>query len=176
MPIKGEPIVRHPARSAVEAGLEVHVVTGHEPDRIEAALAGIRVSSFTHNPDYGTGMGTSVAAGIEALPSSTDAAFIMLGDMPHIPASLLSEMVGVARKDDFEKTIVPIGKRGGEGGHMGNPILFPKHVFEDLATLTGDQGAKSLIKGNPDLIRSFETNEPGIFVDYDTLEAFPDAG
>src|SRR6185312_13786739 len=45
----------------------VVVVTGHQRDKVEAALAGLDIK-LVHNPDFVEGLSTSVKAGLAALP------------------------------------------------------------------------------------------------------------
>jgi len=61
----------------------VIVVTGHERERVEAALKGLPVQ-FVHNPDFAVGLGGSVRTGIAAVPAAADGAIVCLGDMPQV--------------------------------------------------------------------------------------------
>ena len=63
----------------------VIVVTGHQADLVEQALAGLEVK-FVRNPDFADGLAASVKAGIAAVPTDADGAVICLGDMPLIDA------------------------------------------------------------------------------------------
>ena len=66
--IGGKPLVRIAAEQALASRAKpVIVVTGHERERVELALAGLPVR-FVHNPDYADGLGTSLKAGIAAVP------------------------------------------------------------------------------------------------------------
>ncbi len=58
--IGGKPLVRIAAEQALASHAKpVIVVTGHERERVEQALAGLPLS-FVHNPDYAEGLGTSL--------------------------------------------------------------------------------------------------------------------
>ena len=79
--IGGKPLVRIAAEQAVASHAQpVIVVTGHEREKVEAALKGLPVR-FVHNADYAEGLGTSLKAGIAAVPEENDAAVVCLGDM-----------------------------------------------------------------------------------------------
>ena len=66
--IGGKPLVRIAAEQALASqAAPVIVVTGHERDKVEAALKGLNVR-FAHNPDYAEGLGTSLRTGIAAVP------------------------------------------------------------------------------------------------------------
>ena len=82
--IGGKPLVRIAAEQALASRAKpVIVVTGHERERVEAALAGLPVR-LVHNPDYADGLGTSLKAGIAAVPDDADGAVVCLGDMPQV--------------------------------------------------------------------------------------------
>src|SRR5205814_5377025 len=64
--IGGKPLVRIAAEQALASRAQpVLVVTGHDRERIEAALSGLAVR-FVYNPDFADGLGTSLRAGIAA--------------------------------------------------------------------------------------------------------------
>ena len=64
-------------------GSEVIVVTGHQAELVEQALAGLKVK-FVRNPDFAGGLASSVKSGIAAVPDNADGAVVCLGDMPLI--------------------------------------------------------------------------------------------
>ncbi len=74
--IGGKPLVRIAAEQALASRASpVIVVTGHERDKVEAALKGLSVR-FAHNPDYAEGLGTSLRTGIAAVPDDADGAVV----------------------------------------------------------------------------------------------------
>ena len=91
--IEGVPMVRRAAIAMLEGGIrDLVVVTGHEPERIAAALDGLDVR-LVDNPDFAAGQAGSVAAGVTALPETVSGALISLADMPFIAAELVAEMI-----------------------------------------------------------------------------------
>ena len=84
--IGGKPLVRIAAEQALASRASpVIVVTGHQHEQVEAALAGLPVK-LVHNPDYTEGLGTSLKVGIAAVPEDADGAIVCLGDMPQVDA------------------------------------------------------------------------------------------
>src|SRR5512137_1170761 len=80
MEIEGEALVRRATRCAIEAGLDpLLVVTGHEGERAAAALAGL-ACRIVPNPGWREGQGSSLAAGVAAVPADAEAAVILLAD------------------------------------------------------------------------------------------------
>ncbi len=138
---QGEPLVRHVARAALAAGVTpVIVVTGCEAESVERALAGIAVS-FAHNSDFETGMASSIIAGVSALPATVDAAFVMLGDMPLVSASLLSELMHALSDNPDAAAIVPVYE-----GVRGNPVLLTRSALDRARHLQGDEGARRMLR------------------------------
>src|SRR6201987_4453208 len=91
--IGGRPLFRIVTEQALASKARpVIVVTGHQRERVEAALAGLAVT-FVHNPDYAEGMSTSVKAGIAAVPADADGAIVCLGDMPQVDAKLIDRLL-----------------------------------------------------------------------------------
>jgi molybdenum cofactor cytidylyltransferase len=60
------------------------VVTGHQRERVEAALAGLPVD-FVHNPKFADGLGTSLKTGVAAVPAQADGVIVCLGDRAQAP-------------------------------------------------------------------------------------------
>ena len=82
--LDGKKLVRIVAEQALASkATDVIVVTGHQADLVEQALAGLNVK-FVRNPDFAGGLASSVKAGISAVPDNADGAVVCLGDMPLI--------------------------------------------------------------------------------------------
>ena len=160
LPWQGEPLIRHTARTALEAGLfPVIVVTGAYGAEVEAALTGLEVQ-IAANPEWETGQGSSVRAGVAALPSETGAAIFLLGDQPQIPASLL-QALAEAHAQSQAPVIAPL-----IDGQRGNPVLFDRAVFPDLLLLRGDAGARQVFSRYPP--QYLPWNDPAPLWDIDT--------
>ncbi len=150
----GEPLIRHAARALLAAGLDrVHVVLGANADAVRAALSGLDVR-WVHNPRFAEGIGTSVAAGIAAVSHDADAAVIALGDQPLV-------------REDVIRALVSAWESGGAtiaapsyDGVRGNPVLFSKAFFQELMSLDGDIGARSLLERHKSDVRLIPISRP----------------
>ncbi|HEX7390109.1 MAG TPA: molybdopterin-binding/glycosyltransferase family 2 protein, partial [Acidiphilium sp.] len=91
----------------------VVVVTGHQANLVEAALAG-RKARFVHAARFAEGMAESLKAGIAALPETAGAALICLGDMPLVDAATLDRLIAAYDPDEGRSIVIPThrGKRG----------------------------------------------------------------
>src|SRR5258708_2571372 len=142
--IGGKPLVRIAAEQALASRAKpVIVVTGHQRERIEAALAGLPVR-LVHNPAFAEGLGTSVRAGIAAVPATADGAVICLGDMPQVDAGLIDRLIAAFAPEQGALAVVPT-----IDGQRGNPVLWSRRFFPDLMALEGDTGARHLIGKEP---------------------------
>jgi molybdenum cofactor cytidylyltransferase len=142
------------------------VVTGHEADAVRGALAGLDVR-FAHNPDFADGMSTSLRVGVAAAGAEPiDAALICLGDMPRLRPEHFDTVIDAFRAGDPAEIIVPTADR-----KRGNPVLWPRRYFAEIAALSGDVGAKALIDRHTDRVRLVAIDDPAILVDVDTPAA-----
>src|SRR5262249_494103 len=72
--IAHRPLVRIVVEEALASRAKpVIVVVGHQRAEVEKALAGLPVH-LVHNPDFAQGLGTSLKAGIAAVPAEADGA------------------------------------------------------------------------------------------------------
>ena len=157
------------AAYAIDAALgsmaqEVHIVTGHENDRLAATL-GNRPVNFVHNENYRMGIGTSIHCAINTLPPDIDGIILCLADMPWVRTNHFDALIG-----QFTGNAVCALYFEGQRGH---PILFPKSWFSRLMTLQGDCGAQSLLRETTETVTMIPTLDDAILRDIDHLEDFP---
>ena len=164
--IGGRPLVRIVAEAALASRARpVIVVTGHQRERVEAALAGLDVV-LVHNPAYADGLSASLKAGIAAVPPAADGAIICLGDMPQVDARLIDRLLTAFDPERGALVAVPT-----IGGKRGNPVVWSRRFFSDLSTLTGDVGARGLIASYPEAVVEVATTDDAAFTDVDTPDA-----
>lgn len=165
MPVGGRAIVRYVVESVLAGGVDlVWVVTGPDVEPIEAALAGLEVQ-IAVNPAPEEGQASSLRTGIAALPASVDAALIALGDQPSLAPAIIPALLAARRTSP--KLIVAPRYRDGQG----NPVLFKREIFPELLRLTGDQGARPIIKKEPARVEWVELDLP-MPPDVDTLDDY----
>lgn len=143
LPLGGEPLIRHTVRNALASrASEVVVVLGNQADAIEQAIGqlGQRV---VFNPDFAEGQSTSMVAGIHAVMPDTDAAMVMLGDQPTVAPELLNALI-----DQFERSNAAIVQPRYREGSPGNPVLLSARLFPELLQVTGDLGAREVIRAH----------------------------
>jgi molybdenum cofactor cytidylyltransferase len=164
-------IARRPlVRIAVEAALgsrasPVIVVAGHQREAIEHAVAGLPVS-LVDNPNFAQGLGTSLKAGIGAVPAAADGAIVCLGDMPRVDAGLMNRLIEAFDPDRGALIAVPTFE-----GKRGNPVLWSRRFFSDLMAIEGDVGARHLIGRFGEAVVEVPVEGKAAFADVDTPEA-----
>jgi molybdenum cofactor cytidylyltransferase len=164
--IGGKPLVRIVVDAVLASRARpVVVVTGHQRDRVEAVLAGLPVK-FVHNPHFADGLGTSLKAGIAALPAEVDGAIVCLGDMPQVDAALIDRLIGAFDPNHGALVVLPTidGKRG-------NPVVWSRRFFPDLMAVEGDVGARYLIGRYTEAIAEVPLTGTAALTDVDTPEA-----
>jgi molybdenum cofactor cytidylyltransferase len=164
--LDGKKLVRIVAEQALASkASEVIVVTGHQAELIEQALAGLKVK-FVRNPDFAGGLASSVKAGIAAVGENADGALICLGDMPLISAQLIDRLIETFAPDRGQLIAVPVSE-----GRRGNPVLWSRRFFKELMTLDGDIGARHLIARHTEAVAEVPVDGDSAFLDIDTPQA-----
>ena len=126
------------------AGLDPRVVVlGARAEEIRAAVdfTGVRVVEC---PDWADGQSASLRTGAAAV-GDVDAAVVLLGDMPFITVAVIEAAVGLLT-DEFDVV------RAIYDGEPGHPVVLGRAVLDALPGVTGDVGAR-------DLMRSFRVRK-----------------
>ncbi len=164
--VDGVPMVRRAVDTTLaSAARPVVVVTGNEQGKVQAALRGCKVT-FIHNLGFAEGMSTSLRAGLAALPGKVDGALICLGDMPLVTPAVLDRLIAAFNPDEGRAICVPTWN-----GKRGNPVLWGRRFFAEMADLAGDVGAKHLIGEHADLVAEVAMPDDAVLTDIDTPEA-----
>lgn len=164
--LHGKPVIRHVVEAALasRAG-PVGVVTGHQAAEVALALVGLDVT-FVHNPRFAEGMATSLQVGIGAVPDTSSAALVMLGDMPLVTPAIIDRLIDNLAGSVAALAVVPVA-----GGRRANPVIITRGLFQAVGTLSGDMGARGLLeKAGGDVIE-VTIAQDGVLTDVDTPEA-----
>ncbi|MEO0467762.1 MAG: NTP transferase domain-containing protein [Pseudomonadota bacterium] len=136
----GQPVIAHAAKALSDTlmGGRIAVIGPDQPARRhELNLAGWRT---LETPHARRGQGASLAEAIRSICDAPglDAALILLADMPHVTDQHL-----LAMRAELKPGIQAVLSRS--DGIVGPPALFSSDVFEKLATLDGEAGARSIL-------------------------------
>lgn len=165
--LEGVPVAHRSAR-ALSAGCdEIWAVVGpHAPADLLATLqqAGARLIVCEHAD---LGMGHSLACGAQAVldANAADAVLVMPADMPWMQARSVRavsdawlQLPASAQPEAIVLAMTPDGQRG-------HPVAFGRAHLPALSRLSGDQGARDLLRQHP-LIR-ITLDDAGIVRDVD---------
>ncbi|QYF94286.1 nucleotidyltransferase family protein [Massilia sp. PAMC28688] len=111
--------------------------------------------------DAGSGMAASLTHALRRAPGDASGWVIALADMPHVQALTVARLAEAVEAG--ADIAVPVYR-----GQRGNPVAFSAHHAARLLDLTGDQGARALLRTWP--VLEVDTNDPGILRDIDYPE------
>ena len=171
VPVGGRAMVRGVVEQLEGSSVRpIIVVTGHEAERVGKALAGTEVR-LIHNPAYREGLSGSIRAGLPALPESADAAIICLGDMPLVASRHVDKLVAAFDPDEGREICVPVFE-----GKRGNPVLFARRFFAEVAAVRGDVGARHLIGEYEEYVCEVAMDDRAVLFDVDSPQALNELG
>ena len=160
LPIKGKPMIGWVIEQVKASNASDVVLVG-------SALSTEKLREFldvrievVDNPDYKTGMTSSIQAGVQA--ARGDGYMICLGDQPNIRTDTYDQLIDV-----FENTpnsiVLPYYQ-----GTKGNPVIFPKAYREEILKHPHPEGCKELIQENWQQVVKVEVHDTGVLLDVDT--------
>ncbi len=147
------------------AARPVIVVTGHRAEEVRAAIAG-RPVQVVHAADYADGLSASLRAGIAAVSETASAALVCLGDMPLVTGRMIERLIEAYDPDEGRSVVVPTCR-----GKIGNPVLWDRRFFPDIAGLVGDVGARPLLERHSEYVAQVELDSDAVLRDFDTVES-----
>ncbi|ATG43247.1 putative MobA-related protein [Phaeobacter piscinae] len=170
-PVDGIPLLARICVAAAQSTAMTYV-TLPTPDHPRAAVIRDHCQGArpVYVPDAEEGMAASIRAGIGALSRAYDAVMILPADMPELTAKDLARVVAQA-----SSTPDQILRATGADGTFGHPVVFPRRHFTALSQLTGDQGARAILKAaqhQGEIIRPVPLPASHALTDLDTPEAW----
>ncbi|CAN5553785.1 NTP transferase domain-containing protein [soil metagenome] len=150
-PFRGRPLGAHAAAMLAAIPFAAHLaVTG--PSAVDLAGLGFDCRDVPPDAPMSASLKLGVAAAAE---TACDACLIMLADMPLVPAAHIHALL--AAHDGLMTATLSQGARM-------VPALIARAAFPLVATLSGDQGARGLLRDAPGVVAP-----PAWLVDIDTL-------
>ncbi len=116
------------------------------------------------NKDFEQGISTSIRCGISNLPDDCDGVIIMVADQPYLTSKHLNMLIEESARSPGK--IVALSS----GGDPRNPVLMPRKMTHLLEDLQGDEGARSLVRKNPQTIL-IDIPDTRVFFDVDTKDS-----
>jgi CTP:molybdopterin cytidylyltransferase MocA len=156
-------------QTLAERGTGLLRAGGADPVLIVAGAAPVEVGNAqtVDNPDWRTGMGSSLRAALRALASAdlgadVGAAVIALADQPLVGPEAVARLIAAYRAGATVAVAAYEGK-------PRNPVLLGReHWPEVIETATGDRGARAFLRAHPGLVTLVECGDTGRPDDIDT--------
>ena len=162
----GQSMVARVADAVLASGVgPVIAVLGHQAEAVEQALAGRDISLVTAK-DYAQGLSASLRAGLATLPADADAVIVCLGDMPLVTPAQIDRLIEAYDPVEGRLIVVPT-----HNGQRGNPVLWDRRFFAEMAALTGDTGARALLVHHAETLVDVEIDSDSVLTDFDTPQA-----
>ncbi len=150
---------------------ECIVVLGHESEEVRQQLRNYPLK-FTVNPDYATGMTSSIQCGIRAA-SDVDGYMICLGDLPFITANDYQKIMTDFQQNYLKnkQTIaLPFYEK-----QSGNPVIFSSFYRQQILAHQEPEGCRNIVKANTKNILKINIKSNRILKDIDTPKAYEQA-
>ncbi|MEV0644104.1 nucleotidyltransferase family protein [Phytomonospora sp. NPDC050363] len=156
---RGRSLAEHAAANLADGGCDtVHIVLG-------ASAAEIPTPGGCHrvvNPDWSDGMGSSLRAGLAALPEDAEAVVVLLVDQPGITPAAVARVIA-AHREGAELAVAAYE------GATGHPVLFTRAHFPGVARLAvGDAGARGHLRAHADRVVRVPCHDVAYPADVDT--------
>ncbi|RKS74555.1 nicotine blue oxidoreductase [Actinomadura pelletieri DSM 43383] len=154
--LDGERLVDRGVRTLRDAGCSpVVVVVGAEPVEVIGAVV-------VPNADWRAGMGSSLRAGLAALPPACPAVVVALVDQPLVGATAVRRLIAAYEAG----AAIAVATYGGA---PRNPVLLRAEHFAGVAdAAVGDMGARDFLRAHPDLVTSVPCDDVAAPDDIDT--------
>ncbi|SER65122.1 nicotine blue oxidoreductase [Lentzea xinjiangensis] len=128
--------------------------------RAKARLDGVRV---VDNPDWETGMGSSLRTGLRAV-GIVDAVVVLPVDTPGVTVAALRRVMALAEPKALARAVYD--------GVVGHPVLIGSDHFPGVvASAAGDQGARDYLRANT--VRHVDCADVADGADVDRPEDLP---
>lgn len=157
----GESFLHRSIRLASQLTDQCIVVLGAHAELIKPTILqkDVRIAM---NPNWASGMGSSIRAGMQHIDPDTDWALLLLVDQPHISIHHLQQLIQPQNTYPINATAY--------GQKIGVPAAFHRKLFEELRMLSGQEGARKLIRSQPE--RVFHIPFEAAAQDIDTPEDY----
>ena len=160
--LHGVPLAQRAVTLLREGGCEpVHLVLGAKADEV-ARQADLGGATIVHNPQWPTGIGSSLRAGLASLPSTVAAVVIVLVDQPLIGPEAVRRVIAAHAAG----AAVAVATYGGQFGH---PVLLSRPTWAEAGRLAkGDLGARPYLRAHPEQVVRVSCDGTGAPDDVDT--------
>ena len=166
LPFRESTVLEETIKNLTASSLdELIVVSGYQAEEIAGKIKDKQIKVAV-NPDFQTGIGSSIRCGLTKVSEKADSVMIVLGDQPLIDKDIINPLVR-----EFTMTergiLVPYYR-----GVKGHPVIFDRKYLNELFGLPSNIGGRKVIKEHPDDVLNVEVDSENVIVDIDTLDDY----
>jgi len=166
LPFRGKTIIETIIENVIRSKVDkILVVLGSDKEKIEEKIKNFPLE-FAFNPDYRSGMLSSIQAGFKALPEDAQAVLIILGDQPSVSSKVINKII-VAYKKTGKGIVLPVYKK-----ERGHPVLIDTKYRQEVAKLSPKIGLRKLVYNRPDDILEVKVETSSVLRDIDDAEDY----
>ena len=167
--IKDKSLVEWQLAQALHVSDQVYCVLGFKASQVQARIDHLPITTII-NSTWSEGMASSIARGVDALTPDTQAVMIILVDQWQLTSADLTRHLAYWQEAPDAIVVAQNESVMTENAKekIGPPVIFPQHYFAELKQLTGQQGAKPLLKKYQDKLLKVALGHA--FIDLDTPE------
>ncbi len=163
---EGKTFVQCCADNLLASGIgELIVVTGHRQEDVRLSLKDRQVR-FAHNPDYLTGMSSSIKRGIQSISKDAEAVLIALSDQPQIGSEIILHLLDAFRR---QRPLIIVPTYNGRNGH---PVILDIRLKEEVLSIDPDQGLRQVVHAHANEVVKIEAAGEEVIFDFDLPEDY----
>ena len=127
---------------------QVFCVLGANKEEIQQKVDFLDIE-IIENKEWSAGLGKSIAVGVATIDKNRkyDSVLVMLGDQPFITSRYLDQLISKFNENQSQIIATNYSCR------PGVPAVFPRQKFSELIKLSGDSGAKLILKNQANIIK-----------------------
>jgi len=165
---QGKPLLLHVLENLIRSDVdEIILVLGYEVEKIRKSLPELPVKIVV-NPDYQSGMASSLRQGLLAMDPGSEAFLVLLADQPGIGPEMMNRVIREYQQADPKRGIGrPVYR-----GLPGHPVLIGVQYRQEALQLRGDVGARRILMNHPTDILEIEVDRDVVLMDMDTPEEY----
>ena len=165
---KSIPLIKHAVSNVLNSPIdELIIVLGYQKKSIEKIIGENKKIKFIANPNFESGIASSIKKGLDSLSKETEAFFICLGDMPNVNKEIYNQLINASFSNKDKEIFVPYYQE-----RQANPILFLKKMKDEIQKIEGDFGAKKIIADNEKKVFKLSTQDKGVITDFNKINDF----
>ena len=162
-----KPLINYAIKSLINSKVnEIIIVIGYESKKLRKIITKNKKIKFIENTNYTTGISSSIKTGIKKISKKDKGFIVAQSDMPFIKTLLINKLYNSILKNNSLVHALKYKKK------VGNPIGFNISILNKFKKISGDVGAKYIVKRLRKNTNYIEVRSKKIFKDFDKISDF----